>query len=108
MPTSTYSECDDCHYCDQPSPNQPLIFLGCCFRWDTFETGNTWHNGSNVAALLQFLSLDPYGVVWNHQCSNDFSTVPCVGRTVVTMNICQLKHILATPALANALNLNVS
>lgn len=101
-------ECPGCPLCDHPDNNKPLVFLGCCFKWDTTfdKIKKTWSNGENVTALLSFLALDCHGVIWNYRCGDDEGergTGKC--RTVVTMDICQLKGLLADDSLMKALNL---
>jgi len=100
-------ECPDCPDCNQPELNKPWIFLGCCFKFDLKKTeAGAWENGTNVTTLLNLLELNKDTLIWNYscvKCPEHGETDKC--RTVVTMDICKLKHVLATPELCEALNL---
>lgn len=106
--------CPDCPNCQQPEPNKPWVFLGCCLKWDSVCHKNEgWTNGSNITTLLEFLTRNPKSIIWNYACgqcdSKDAEGQQHDGskcRTVVSIDICQLRNVLDTRSLSDALNFN--
>jgi len=100
--------CPNCPDCTQPTPNKPWIFLGCCFKFDLKKTPTGFENGVNITTLLKLLQTNKDVLIWNYACqicSETGDSTAC--RTVVTMDICQLKYVLETKTLSDALNLVV-
>ncbi|USO01984.1 MAG: hypothetical protein H6850_02605 [Alphaproteobacteria bacterium] len=106
MTTTTENNCPGCPDCTQPESNKPWIFLGCCFVFDLEKTEEGFSNGPNVTTLLELLKHNADTIIWNYECETcpeHHTKSGC--RTVVTMDICKLRHVLATEELSDALNL---
>jgi len=105
--TYTEADCPDCPDCNQPDLNKPWIFLGCCFKFDLKKTEGGFENGTNVMTLLELLEHNADTIIWNYECEScpHHHSEGTACRTVVTMDICKLKHVLETKNLCDALNL---
>lgn len=104
----TCSECLSCTNCQQPLNNNPWVFLGYCLKWDSaFCEKNGWTNGVNVATLLDFIARNPCNLIWNYSCDQcEKEENNTKSRTVVVMDMHQLKNVLDTEELLKVLRLN--